>query len=189
MIEKSLGNMDFHTALEALDIPLHIISADETLIYANPAWEQYIGIPRAQMLGNHINHALGKINLEFYFSIETDGDNAAHTVTHFDQKVYGSVALSALHQKKRLSMFTYSNTKNKVMVSSTPIFKDGQVQFVLTTCTDLTTSLSLRDQLEDAIQHNAIISKELELYGYTGRISQGFVLSPQLDSHSHSAPA
>ena len=163
--------MDFHslniglcTILDALEDPIHIIDTDGILVFANLAWEKLIGLPRESAVGLYINDAISRGNQGFYFSIEKDEDSRAAQFTHFDQKLFDSIALTALEKRKRVSMFAYSSSKNRFMLTSIPLYKGDRLQYVLTWCRDLTNFSQLCDDLQSAIEKNKLISEELEFY-------------------------
>lgn len=150
--------------LDALEDPVHIIDTNGVLVFANQAWEQLIGLPRERAIGLYINDAISKGNLGFYFSIEKDEDSQTPQVTHFDQKIFDSIALEALKKQKPVSMFAYSSAKNRVMLTSVPLYQEGDLRYVLTCCRDLTNFSQLCDTLESAIEQNKLILEELEFY-------------------------
>ena len=133
-------------------------------MFANLAWEKLIGLPRESAVGLYINDAISRGNQGFYFSIEKDEDSRAAQVTHFDQKLFDSIALTALEKRKRVSMFAYSSSKNRFMLTSIPLYKGDRLQYVLTWCRDLTNFSQLCDDLQSAIEKNKLISEELEFY-------------------------
>jgi transcriptional regulator with PAS, ATPase and Fis domain len=155
-------HLSFSDVLNLLDIPIHIIDANGILRYVNPSWEQFMCASGSEMLGLHINDVLKNSSVGFFFSIE-ETDNG-QSVTHFDEKMYNSVAITTLQHGRAVSMFTYSHDKNKLIVTSIPIFQDGNIAYVLTSCTDITEFTDTRDRLEEAIQENKLISDELKLY-------------------------
>ena len=155
-------NIDLCTILDALEDPIHII--DGILVFANLAWEKLIGLPRESAVGLYINDAISRGNQGFYFSIEKDEDSRAAQFTHFDQKLFDSIALTALEKRKRVSMFAYSSSKNRFMLTSIPLYKGDRLQYVLTWCRDLTNFSQLCDDLQSAIEKNKLISEELEFY-------------------------
>lgn len=157
-------NIDLCTILDALEDPIHIIDTDGILVFANLAWEKLIGLPRESAVGLYINDAISRGNQGFYFSIEKDEDSRAAQFTHFDQKLFDSIALTALEKRKRVSMFTYSSSKNRFMLTSIPLYKGDRLQYVLTWCRDLTNFSQLCDDLQSAIEKNKLISEELEFY-------------------------
>lgn len=152
------------TILDALEDPIHIIDTDGILVFANLAWEKLIGLPRESAVGLYINDAISRGNQGFYFSIEKDEDSRAAQFTHFDQKLFDSIALTALEKRKRVSMFAYSSSKNRFMLTSIPLYKGDRLQYVLTWCRDLTNFSQLCDDLQSAIEKNKLISEELEFY-------------------------
>ena len=133
-------------------------------MFANLAWEKLIGLPRESAVGLYINDAISRGNQGFYFSIEKDEDSRAAQFTHFDQKLFDSIALTALEKRKRVSMFAYSSSKNRFMLTSIPLYKGDRLQYVLTWCRDLTNFSQLCDDLQSAIEKNKLISEELEFY-------------------------
>ena len=157
-------NIDLCTILDALEDPIHIIDTDGILVFANLAWEKLIGLPRESAVGLYINAAISRGNQGFYFSIEKDEDSRAAQFTHFDQKLFDSIALTALEKRKRVSMFAYSSSKNRFMLTSIPLYKGDRLQYVLTWCRDLTNFSQLCDDLQSAIEKNKLISEELEFY-------------------------
>lgn len=160
-------NIDLCTILDALEDPIHIIDTDGILVFANLAWEKLIGLPRESAVGLYINDAISRGNQGFYFSIESiekDEDSRAAQFTHFDQKLFDSIALTALEKRKRVSMFAYSSSKNRFMLTSIPLYKGDRLQYVLTWCRDLTNFSQLCDDLQSAIEKNKLISEELEFY-------------------------
>lgn len=157
-------NIDLCTILDALEDPIHIIDTDGILVFANLAWEKLIGLPRESAVGLYINDAISRGNQGFYFSIEKDEDSRAAQFTHFDQKLFDSIALTALEKRKRVSMFAYSSSKNRFMLTSIPLYKGDRLQYVLTWCRDLTNFSQLCDDLQSAIEKNKLISEELEFY-------------------------
>lgn len=157
-------NIDLCTILDALEDPIHIIDTDGILVLANLAWEKLIGLPRESAVGLYINDAISRGNQGFYFSIEKDEDSRAAQFTHFDQKLFDSIALTALEKRKRVSMFAYSSSKNRFMLTSIPLYKGDRLQYVLTWCRDLTNFSQLCDDLQSAIEKNKLISEELEFY-------------------------
>lgn len=157
-------NIDLCTILDALEDPIHIIDTDGILVFANLAWEKLIGLPRESAVGLYINDAISRGNQGFYFSIEKDEDSRAAQFTHFDQKLFDSIALTALEKRKRVSMFAYSSSKNRFMLTSIPLYKGDRLQYVLTWCLDLTNFSQLCDDLQSAIEKNKLISEELEFY-------------------------
>ena len=157
-------NIDLCTILDALEDPIHIIDTDGILVFANLAWEKLIGLPRESAVGLYINDAISRGNQGFYFSIEKDEDSRAAQFTHFDQKLFDSIALTALKKRKRVSMFAYSSSKNRFMLTSIPLYKGDRLQYVLTWCRDLTNFSQLCDDLQSAIEKNKLISEELEFY-------------------------
>ena len=174
-------NIDLYAILDALEDPIHIINTDGILVFANRAWEQLIGLPRENAVGLYINDAISKGNQGFYFSIEKDADNRAAQFTHFDQKMFDSIALTALQKQKRVSMFAYSSTKNRFMLTSIPLFQEGRLQYILTWCRDLTNFSQLCDDLQSAIEKNKLISEELEFYRSKMAASQNVICNcPQM---------
>lgn len=173
-------DIELQAILDALEDPIHIIDTNGVLIFANLAWERLIGLPRENAIGLYINEAISKGNLGFYFSIEKNEDSQTTQFTHFDQKMFDSIALAALEKKKRVSMFAYSSTKNRVMLTSTPIYQDGELQCVLTCCRDLTDFSQLCDDLESAIEKNKLISEELEFYRNMATSQNVIGKSPQM---------
>ena len=157
-------NIDLCTILDALEDPIHIIDTDGILVFANLAWEKLIGLPRESAVGLYINDAISRGNQGFYFSIEKDEDSRAAQFTHFDQKLFDSIALTALEKRKRVSMFAYSSSKNRFMLTSIPLYKGDRLQYVLTWGRDLTNFSQLCDDLQSAIEKNKLISEELEFY-------------------------
>lgn len=157
-------NIDLCTILDALEDPIHIIDTDGILVFANLAWEKLIGLPRESAVGLYINDAISRGNQGFYFSIEKDEDSRAAQFTHFDQKLFDSIALTALEKRKRVSMFAYSSSKNRFMLTSIPLYKGDRLQYVLTWCRNLTNFSQLCDDLQSAIEKNKLISEELEFY-------------------------
>ena len=157
-------NIDLCTILDALEDPIHIIDTDGLLVFANLAWEKLSGLPRESAVGLYINDAISRGNQGFYFSIEKDEDSRAAQFTHFDQKLFDSIALTALEKRKRVSMFAYSSSKNRFMLTSIPLYKGDRLQYVLTWCRDLTNFSQLCDDLQSAIEKNKLISEELEFY-------------------------
>lgn len=157
-------NIDLCTILDALEDPIHIIDTDGILVFANLAWEKLIGLPRESAVGLYINDAISRGNQGFYFSIEKDEDSRAAQFTHFDHKLFDSIALTALEKRKRVSMFAYSSSKNRFMLTSIPLYKGDRLQYVLTWCRDLTNFSQLCDDLQSAIEKNKLISEELEFY-------------------------
>lgn len=157
-------NIDLCTILDALEDPIHIIDTDGILVFANLAWEKLIGLPRESAVGLYINDAISRGNQGFYSSIEKDEDSRAAQFTHFDQKLFDSIALTALEKRKRVSMFAYSSSKNRFMLTSIPLYKGDRLQYVLTWCRDLTNFSQLCDDLQSAIEKNKLISEELEFY-------------------------
>ena len=157
-------NIDLCTILDALEDPIHIIDTDGILVFANLALEKLIGLPRESAVGLYINDAISRGNQGFYFSIEKDEDSRAAQFTHFDQKLFDSIALTALEKRKRVSMFAYSSSKNRFMLTSIPLYKGDRLQYVLTWCRDLTNFSQLCDDLQSAIEKNKLISEELEFY-------------------------
>lgn len=157
-------NIDLCTILDALEDPIHIIDTDGILVFANLAWEKLIGLPRESAVGLYINDAISRGNQGFYFSIEKDEDSRAAQFTHFDQKLFDSIALTALEKRKRVSMFAYSSSKNRFMLTSIPLYKGDRLQYVLTWCRDLTNFSQLCVDLQSAIEKNKLISEELEFY-------------------------
>lgn len=157
-------NIDLCTILDALEDPIHIIDTDGILVFANLAWEKLIGLPRESAVGLYINDAISRGNQGFYFSIEKDEDSRAAQFTHFDQKLFDSIALTALEKRKRVSMFAYSSSKNRFMLTRIPLYKGDRLQYVLTWCRDLTNFSQLCDDLQSAIEKNKLISEELEFY-------------------------
>lgn len=153
--------LSFSAVLDLLDLPIHIIDQQGTLRYFNAAWGKFINGTKEELLGRHINDVLHEASLGFFFSMESTGKN----ITHFDQKMYDSVAITTLQTGKPTSMFTYSTSKkNKLVVTSSPIFQKGKITFVVTSFTDITEFSDTRDRLEDAIQKNKLISDELKHY-------------------------
>ena len=157
-------NIDLCTILDALEDPIHIIDTDGILVFANLAWEKLIGLSRESAVGLYITDAISRGNQGFYFSIEKDEDSRAAQFTHFDQKLFDSIALTALEKRKRVSMFAYSSSKNRFMLTSIPLYKGDRLQYVLTWCRDLTNFSQLCDDLQSAIEKNKLISEELEFY-------------------------
>lgn len=155
--------LDFSAVLDLLEIPIHIIDSDGILQYYNPAWGQFMHITRdEEVLGRYINDVLREAAVGFFFSMEET--EIGQSVTHFDQRMYDSVAIATLQHGKAVSMFTYSTKQNKLIVTSSPIYQDGKITYVLTSVTDITEFSDTRDRLEDAIQKNKLISDELKLY-------------------------
>lgn len=157
-------DIDACAILDALEDPIHIIDTDGILVFANLAWEKLIGLPRESAVGLYINDAISRGNQGFYFSIEKDEDSRAAQFTHFDQKMFDSIALTALEKRKRVSMFAYSSSKNRFMLTSIPLYEGDRLQYVLTWCRDLTNFSQLCDDLQSAIEKNKLISEELEFY-------------------------
>lgn len=155
--------LDFSVVLDLLEIPIHIIDSDGILRYYNPTWGQFMHITGGEeVLGRHINDVLREAAVGFFFSMEET--EIGQSVTHFDQRMYDSVAIATLQHGKAVSMFTYSTKQNKLIVTSSPLYQDGKITYVLTTVTDITEFSDTRDRLEDAIQKNKLISDELKLY-------------------------
>ena len=155
-------NLNFSDVLDHLETPIHIIDSEGILRYVNPAWEVYMHFDHNEVLGRYINEVLKASAVGFFFSIEET--ESGQSVTHFDQKTYDSVAMATLELGKAVSMFTYSVANNKLVVTSTPIFQNDKIAYVMTSCTDITEFSDTRDRLEDAIQKNKLISDELKLY-------------------------
>ena len=173
-------NIDLCTILDALEDPIHIIDTDGILVFANLAWEKLIGLPRESAVGLYINDAISRGNQGFYFSIEKDEDSRAAQFTHFDQKLFDSIALTALEKRKRVSMFAYSSSKNRFMLTSIPLYKGDRLQYVLTWCRDLTNFSQLCDDLQSAIEKNKLISEELEFYRKMTTSQNMFGKCPQM---------
>jgi len=155
-------HLNFSAVLNLLDLPIHIIDTEGIMRYANPAWQQFFHVSCAEVLGRHINDVLKNTSVGFFFAIEQT--DSKESVTHFDHKIYDSVAICALEQGKAVSMFTYFTNQNKLIVTSVPVFQDNKIIYVLTSCTDITEFSDTRDRLEDAIQKNKLISDELKHY-------------------------
>ncbi|MPM16967.1 Anaerobic nitric oxide reductase transcription regulator NorR [bioreactor metagenome] len=155
--------LDFSIVLDLLDIPIHIIDSNGLLRYYNPAWGEFMRITaEVEVLGRHINDVLRQAAVGFFFSIEET--EIGQSVTHFDQKMFNSVAIETLEHGKSVSMFTYSTKQNKLIVTSSPIYEDGKITYAITSVTDITEFSDTRDRLEDAVQKNKLISDELKLY-------------------------
>ena len=155
---------EYQSMLNAIDDPLHVIDTNGTLIFANHAWEKMFEISLEDARGRYINEAIEKSNTGFYFSFEKDETENTLQFTHFAEKSFDSIALSALKRKKPISMFAYTPQKKRVMLTSSPLWHDGDIRYVLTICRDLTEFSTLCDQLEGAIEKNKLISDELEFY-------------------------
>lgn len=157
-------NLSLQDVIESLDQPMHIIDANGILVTANTAWEKYIHLSKKEALGQHINTIMERRNHGFYFSIDSDEEDSTTHITHFTKVVFGSVAIKAIHEQKRISMFTFSNEGRRVSVTSTPVFKDSSLAYVVTLVKDLTSSLDLRKEVDDAIEKSSLITAELDLY-------------------------
>jgi transcriptional regulator with PAS, ATPase and Fis domain len=164
LAKKHATDIDFAAALQAVNIPLHIIGPDERLLFGNPAWERHLGLRVDEVIGLHINDILKNTNIEYYFAIETTENGNVERVLHFEEKIYGSVALTALKLGKSVSMFVYDPDRSETMVNSTPIFKDGKIQCVLTTCLNMKRSVEYREQMLEIAHQNKIITEELDMY-------------------------
>ena len=160
--EPKVVDLNFSIVLDLLETPLHIIDSDGILRYFNPAWGQFMNVTAEEVLGRHINDVLREAAVGFFFSMEET--EMGQSVTHFDQRMYDSVAIATLQQGKSVSMFTYSTKQNKLIVTSSPIYQNGKITYALTSVTDITDFSDTRDRLEDAIQKNKLIFDELKLY-------------------------
>lgn len=168
-------DIDCEAILNAVSDPLHIIDTEGTLVFANTAWEQMIGISLADAKGLHINEAIEKSNSGFYFSFEKDEDTQTTQYTHFDRKNFDSVALTALKRQKPISMFAYLREHKRVLLTSSPLFHNGQIRYALTICQNLTDFSALCDELENAIEKNKLIMDELEFYRNSMISSQNII--------------
>lgn len=168
-------DIDCRDILDAVSDPLHIIDTEGILVFANAAWEKMIGITRAEAQGLHINEAIEKSNSGFYFSFEKDEDTQTTQYTHFDHKNFDSVALTALKRQKPISMFAYLRKDQRVLLTSSPLFHNGQIQYALTICQNLTNFSTLCDELENAIEKNKLIMDELEFYRNSMISSQNII--------------
>lgn len=163
-MKTPFSEVEYQSILDAVADPLHIIDSNGLLVFANTAWEKLIGISREDAQGLHINEAIEKGNKGFYFSFEKDESEKTLQVTHFEEKSFDSIALTALRKKKTISMFAYSSQNKRVMLTSSPLSYDGDICYVLTICRDLTEFSKLCDELEGAIEKNKLITDELEFY-------------------------
>jgi transcriptional regulator with PAS, ATPase and Fis domain len=163
-VKKHAIDINFAAVLQAVNIPLHIIGPDERLLFGNTAWERYLDLRVDEVIGLHINEILKNTNIEYYFAIETNENGSIEKILHFKEKTYGSVALTALKLGRSVSMFVYDTERSETMVNSTPIFKDGKIQCVLTTCLDMKQSVEYREQMLEIAQQNEIITEELDMY-------------------------
>ena len=156
-------NIDLCTILGAGVIPS--TSLTPTGSWCLPIWRGEAHRPALESaVGLYINDAISRGNQGFYFSIEKDEDSRAAQFTHFDQKLFDSIALTALEKRKRVSMFALLVLQNRFMLTSIPLYKGDRLQYVLTWCRDLTNFSRLCDDLQSAIEKNKLISEELEFY-------------------------
>jgi transcriptional regulator with PAS, ATPase and Fis domain len=174
-VNSIFTDIDCRAILNAVSDPLHIIDTEGTLVFANTAWERMIGISLADAQGLHINEAIEKSNSGFYFSFEKDEDTQTTQYTHFDHKNFDSVALTALRKQKPISMFAHLREHQRVLLTSSPLFHDGQIRYALTICQNLTHFSALCDELESAIEKNKLIMDELEFYRSTMVSSQNII--------------
>lgn len=168
-------DIDCRDILNAVSDPLHIIDTEGILAFANTAWEEMIGISLAEAKGLHINEAIEKSNSGFYFSFEKDEDTQTTQYTHFDHKNFDSVALTALKRQKPISMFAYLREHQRVLLTSSPLFHNGQIRYALTICRNLTDFSTLCEELENAIEKNKLIMDELEFYRNSMVSSQNII--------------
>lgn len=157
-------DVDCQAILDAMDDPMHIVDTNGVLAFANTAWEEMVGVSREDAQGLHINEAIEKSNTGFYFSVEKDEDTQTTQFTHFDQKSFDSIALTVLKTGKPISMFSYLPQKKRVMLTSSPLFYEGKIRYVLTICRNLTDFSKLCDELETAMEKNKLIMDELKFY-------------------------
>lgn len=175
IVDFIFTDMDCQTILNAVSDPIHIIDTEGILVFANTAWEKMIGVSLEEARGLHINEAIEKSNSGFYFSFEKDENTQTTQYTHFDRKNFDSVALTALKRQKPISMFAYLREQQRVLFTSSPLFHDGQIRYVLTICRNLTNFSSLCDELESAIERNKLIMDELEFYRNSMVSSQNII--------------
>jgi transcriptional regulator with PAS, ATPase and Fis domain len=159
-------SINLQDILDVSELPTHIINHEGTVVAVNDKWEKHVGLTKKDAIGYKINDVIRSSVTKFYFSIDFNdpSDDNVHNVTHFNKVIKDSVALKVLETKSKLSMFTYSTQKKKMLVTSTPILRGDDVRYVVTTLADVTESIQQAQQLEQAIQKNEMILNELNYY-------------------------
>lgn len=150
-----------------IDMPIHIINNQGNIIFVNKAWSNAYKIKRQDAVGKSIQDLLSS-ELNYFLSIDETNqtyEKNDYIYNYFDEISTQSTSLRALKERKKVSMVTNSREKNKILVTSTPVFNEKrEIVYIFTFVQDLTKISDWKERLEAEMKKNKILIEELKYY-------------------------
>ncbi len=157
-----LRYLDAFRVCDMINQPIHITTPDGIVRFVNFAWSAVYGIPQQEAPGKSIKELMTLS--DYYVSLPEiqNFDSAELKYTVLDKPTNRSAADFAVEQKKPVTMLSQTPSKNKVLVTATPILDEaGEVVMVFTLIQDLTMLAGWNDFMQNTLEKVETFQKEL----------------------------
>lgn len=157
--------INMYVLADLVNQPIHITTPDGVVRFVNKAWSTMYRKPLEEAVGRHIHNLLEGEHLNYYLSVEDaeseDLENLSYE--HFTEPKSTSAAVQAVEERRQITCLTQTPTYNQMMVTATPIFNDkNEIVCVFTLVQDLTAMGRWRDAIEQEMQKNTVLQRELQ---------------------------
>jgi transcriptional regulator with PAS, ATPase and Fis domain len=167
---SSPPTIDAFDVLDLVAMPIHIINCEGQVLFVNKAWSSTYKVSRENAHLKPIEELM-KDQLKYFIAIADpanmfdDNNTPKCKYNHLDKFLSESTAISAIKERKKVSMITDAPDHSKLIVTSSPIFdSNGDIQYVMTVVQDLAKMSDWKERLDVEIEKNRILTKKLAYY-------------------------
>lgn len=167
---QTIPEIDAFDVLDLVAMPIHIINKDGQVLFVNKAWSSTYKVTRENAHLKPIEELM-KDQLNYFMAIADpanmfdDNNTPKCKYNHLDKSLSESTAISAIKERKKVSMVTDAPDHSKLIVTSSPIFNtNGEIQYVMTVVQDLAKMSDWKERLDVEIEKNKVLAKKLAYY-------------------------
>lgn len=181
-IMKEKDQLDALKVADAVFDGIYVINNQGVVIAVNQHYTTITGVPGEAILGKSFEQVWREMNFDadmdsVFFHIKSKEKlSSIMQIIKTDKNRLlnrpGSVALTALHEKRRVTVLTEIKRSGKmVLLIGIPIFSDqGEVEKVCTVLRDLTDFVELKEKLDEAEEEKKAYLDELKEHRKSPRI-------------------
>ena len=160
--------------LDNIDIAIHIVDADNTVLYVNSTWEKYYHTDRKDVVGKLLSNLFKVFSDNYGYttssSFDASSDSLEKTketseIIPFHSGELGSIVETVMHEKTSAHRISVFNNGHRASVTGHPIFDDdGNICYVVTSITDISSMDQLQEKVNEMIRKTALMNEELQMY-------------------------